>query len=212
MGLSDKPYGLLRRYPAKGTSTGAVLVLHGGKERSQATARWFNPGVLRCWLLARSLHHAVRDEGVDVWRVRYNLRGWNEPQFSALGDARSALNDVRLSGQLPIVLVGHSMGGRVALRLGGEAQVVGLVLLAPWIPRTEPLEQLAGQHLAFAHGSADRVTNPKWSKEFADRAVEVAAEVSYQVIEGDGHSLLKKRTTWDRFVADSVRKFLVEAR
>lgn len=208
MGQSEKPFGLLRHYRATGTPIGAVLVLHGGKERSEATARWFNPGVLRCWLLARSLHRTVRAEGVDVWRVRYNLRGWNEPQFSALGDATSALETVRSATSLPIVLVGHSMGGRVAIRLGGEARIAGLVLLAPWIPPSDPIDQLVGQRLAFAHGSSDRVTNPAWSRACADRAAELGAEVSYQLIENDGHALLKKRTVWDQFVATSVIKFL----
>ena len=34
---------------------------------------------------------------------------------------------------VPIALVGHSMGGRVALHLAGEADVVVVAALAPWI-------------------------------------------------------------------------------
>ncbi|WP_438949092.1 LLM class flavin-dependent oxidoreductase, partial [Streptomyces harbinensis] len=35
-------------------------------------------------------------------------------------------------GPVPVVLVGHSMGGRAALRAAGHPAVTGVVALAPW--------------------------------------------------------------------------------
>ena len=96
------------------------------------------------------MHPFARDlaalgDDLAVAQLRYRLRGWNDTGDDALADVAFALDtlDARYGG-VPIVLVGHSMGGRAALRSAGHPTVRGVVALAPWLPGTEPVEQLAG--------------------------------------------------------------------
>ncbi|MGR4852480.1 alpha/beta fold hydrolase [Streptomyces sp. LARHCF252] len=50
-------------------------------------------------------------------------------------DARRALGELaRRAGDVPVVLVGHSMGGRAALRAADAPQVRAVPALAPWCP------------------------------------------------------------------------------
>ncbi|MFE9225855.1 alpha/beta fold hydrolase [Streptomyces massasporeus] len=66
----------------------------------------------------------------------------------------------RLAGAVPVVLVGHSMGGRAALRAAGHPQVRALLALAPWWPPGEPAQPLTGRRLVVPHGERDRITAP----------------------------------------------------
>lgn len=58
----------------------------------------------------------------------------------------------RRFGATPVVMLGHSLGGRAAVRSAGAAGVRGVVALAPWLPEDEPVDQLAGRALAILHG------------------------------------------------------------
>ena len=71
---------------------------------------------------------------------------------------------------MPIVLVGHSMGGRAALRAGGDPQVAAVCALAPWTPPGEPVGHLRDQTVAILHGRGDRWVPAKLSADFAVRA------------------------------------------
>ncbi|WP_420712490.1 alpha/beta hydrolase, partial [Streptomyces sp. SPB78] len=75
-------------------------------------------------------------------------------------------------GDRPVVLLGHSMGGRAALRAAGHPTVRGIVALAPWCPEGEPVAQLAGRELVILHGDQDRVTSPDASWRLLARARE----------------------------------------
>ena len=97
----------------------AVLVLHGGSADSFASTRWRDLAVLRLWPVARAIARDVPD--ATVYRLRFSIRGWNGSGDAALRDARWALDIIRnREPGIPIVLVGHSLGGRVALRVGGD--------------------------------------------------------------------------------------------
>src|SRR5262249_53114230 len=73
---------------------------------------------------------------VDVRRVQYRLRGWNGPRLDAVRDTKRMLNDLlRRFEPKSIVLVGHSMGGRVAAHLSADADIGAVVALAPWWER-----------------------------------------------------------------------------
>lgn len=94
-----------------------VLLLHGGRADGFAPVRAFDPAVLRLVPFGRSV---VRASGgrIALARLRYTVRGWNGDLASPLADARWALDQIDARfGHLPIGLVGHSMGGRVALRV-----------------------------------------------------------------------------------------------
>ncbi len=83
--------------------------------------------VLRMVPFAWALRNAGARRGVAVWRVRYRVRGWNGPAPSPVTDVENVLERVRLAYgiDVPVVLVGHSMGGRTALRVAGHPNVRG---------------------------------------------------------------------------------------
>jgi pimeloyl-ACP methyl ester carboxylesterase len=109
--------------------------------------------------------------GVALGTVRYRCRGWNGDRADTGTDARAAPDALeRTVGPVPVVLVGHSLGGRAALRVADHPLVRGVVALAPWCPPDEPVAGLAGQRAVLLHCPRDRVTDPHGSGEFVRRA------------------------------------------
>jgi dienelactone hydrolase len=109
---------------------------------------------------------------------------------------------------VPIVLVGHSMGGRVALRVADAALVVGVVGLAPWCDPADPVRQLAGQDVLIAHGTRDRITSPAGSLAFAQRAQDVGAHVERLEIDGETHAMLRRPRLWHELASGYVLRRL----
>lgn len=205
---ADTPHrpGLRIRPSRTGRTDAVVLTLHGGKARSKAPARKHQLAYLRMAAVARSLHRATADTNTAVWLVRNRVRGWNEPELDAVADARQALHTVyERHPQAGIVLVGHSLGGRVALRLAAEPKVIGICALAPWTEPDEPVEQLADTPVLIVHGSVDRVTSPETSKIVARRAAERNPLVRNALITGAGHAMLRHRQEWSTLTRRFVR-------
>ena len=59
-------------------------------------------------------------------------------------------------GDLPVGLVGHSLGGRAALLAGGEPGVRCVVALNPWVYPYDDAD-LTGRAVLVLHGTDDRV-------------------------------------------------------
>ncbi len=185
--------------------------MHGGRVRSlEPTSAW-QPAVLRLTLLAGAISGRLRRRGIAVARLRFGVRGWNDPAGSPVLDARWALQQLRQQADVPIVVVGHSMGGRTAVRVAADPGVTGVIGLAPWLPPDEPVRPLTGRRLAIAHGTADRITDPALSAAFADRARAVASEVSLQFIPGDGHAMLRRAPAWDQLVIGQASAMLSQS-
>ena len=187
-----------------------VLVLPGGTARSVVAARGWQLAQLRMIPFARVARGAVAREAsagrpAAVWRLRYRVRGWNAPRLDPVQDARWALAEVqRRHPAAQVVLIGHSMGGRAALRCAADPNVVGVCALAPWIEPGEPVDQLAGLALVIAHGDRDRITDPRMSAAYAERAAAAGADVRLQIMPGDGHGMLRHASRWNAV----VRKFV----
>ena len=212
--------------PARGTTRAVVLVLHGGKEHSYEHSDPMHFSSRRMQPFARALHRQGAAHGVAVWSVRYRVRGWNPPEASPVADARWALDEVRRRhGDVPVVLLGHSMGGRVACHVLGDPSVVAMAALAPWLP-DEPVADARDRDLLVAHAVVDSWTSPRQSRDWADRAREVARSVSYVRVRRTGHFLLRRHRLWtqlavgfclgelgvDARVGRTARRLLTEGR
>lgn len=190
---------------AKGVTSAVVLVLPGGKADSFDPTDTRQLTAVRMRPFASALHRRGARRGLSVWTVRYRYRGWNGEEMSPVADARWALDEVRRRhGDVPVVLVGHSMGGRTALRVAGDDQVRGVAALAPWLLDTEPVDQLAGRRVLIAHGNLDAVTSPRASRRYADRAAQVSDDVTYVAVRGDLHAMLLRWPQWHRLATGFV--------
>ncbi len=198
--------------PAAGEVRAVVLVLHGGKAVSHEPSRARHLSAARLVPVARRLHRELAPLGVEVRMVRYRYRGWNRTEASPVADAVWALAQIREAHPgLPIVLVGHSMGGRAALRVAGDPSVVGVVALAPWCEQADPVEQLAGQRLRILHGSRDKWTDPRASAALAERAAALGADVRWTDMGPVGHFMLRHRSRWAELVVYLVSDALLAA-
>ena len=198
----------LECWPGEGTPTGAVLALHGGRVRGHRQVGRLDLPVLRMRCLARAVHQQVAPHGVAVWVLRFDVQGWNGIEASPVDDARQALQEIARHGNPPVVILGHSMGGRTAMRVAGEPNVCGVVALAPWLPAGEPMGDLTDRRLLIAHGTGDRTTDPRLSRSYASKAWGVATKVRHIDVEGDGHALLRRPTTWNRIAGDAALEML----
>ena len=182
--------------PAVGETRAVVVVLHGGKEHSFEESEPMHLSSRRMRPFARALHRQGARHGVAVWSVKYRVRGWNGREMSPVHDARWALDELRRRhGEVPVVLVGHSMGGRTAVHVLGDPNVVAMVGLAPWLP-DEPVDVARGRDVLIAHGVIDRWTNPRETAAWAEQALPLARSITYVRVRRSGHFLLRRARLW----------------
>jgi pimeloyl-ACP methyl ester carboxylesterase len=182
--------------------TGVVVVAHGGRSVSSEPTTAFQPAVLRMVPLARAIRHALRGSGAVVVRPRFRLRGWNGEQALPVHDLGGILDDIgRRFGPVPIVLVGHSMGARAALRVAGHPAVSAVAGLAPWLPPGEPVGQLAGRRVLLVQGNADAITRPDDTWAYAERARSVAEVTAVEIRHVD-HAMLRRASLWHSIAAE----------
>jgi hypothetical protein len=76
--------------------------------------------------------------------------------------------------------------------------------LAPWLPPGERVDQLAGQRVLLAHGSADSVTRPgdPWAYVRRARAV---TPVTALGVRGGGHAMMRRAGLWHAIAAGFAR-------
>ncbi|HEX3707547.1 MAG TPA: alpha/beta fold hydrolase [Mycobacteriales bacterium] len=214
--MSHAPSGTataeLTAYSSPDRVRAVALVLPGGKADSYEAAIPTQLTAVRMRPFARALARSGAEHGLAVSMLRYRYRGWNGIEASPTSDARWALDEVRRAhGDIPVVLVGHSMGGRTSLRVADDASVVGVVALAPWLSGQDPVAQLVGKRTLIAHGNLDFVTSPRASRSFAARAAAAGADVTYQVIHGDSHAMLLRPLRWHHLTTRTTLDFLDQA-
>ena len=187
---------------------GVVLILHGGAEASRMPVAWWRLAVLRMVPFASTITRRSGDDLV-VLRLKYRVRGWNGTRQDPVQDARWALDRIRhtIPG-VPVVVVGHSMGGRVALHLSAERDVVGVAALAPWV-ESDVRQPPPGVAVLLMHGSSDHVTDPRRTEVVARRYAQAGVDLRYVRVEGGTHTMLKDAALWHDTVADFVTDVLL---
>lgn len=197
--------------------TAAVLVFHGGAATSPKRVSPFSPAVLRLVPVAHAVARNVTDAA--VYRLRFSVRGWNGDGADVLGDAGWALDEIagRHPG-LPIVVVGHSLGGRVAMHVAGRtvgsdgsSTVVGAVGLAPWVDPADPVDLLNGVPLSVVQGTRDRIVPEPSTRPWLARASAAGARIESTIIPGAGHAMLRYYRRWHQLTADGVVSVLEAA-
>lgn len=203
---------ILKVLAPAGPVRGVALVLHGGKSQSRDPVQAHHLSPARMVPFAKDLHRAGRRHGLAVWILRNSVRGWNGADMSPLQDARWALQLVREQHpDVPVFLVGHSMGGRTALAAADDPQVAAVVALAPWLDPASPTAGVAGRRVLIVHGTLDRWTSPAASFAFAQRAAGSAAGMQYVSLSGAGHFMLRKVRLWHSLATGFVLKAFAES-
>jgi len=199
---------LPRGEAASATTTGVVLVAHGGQASSTERTSPLQPAVLRMIPVGAAIRNALRGSGATVQRSRFRVRGWNGAQASPVGDLDRALDEIAATfGPVPVVLVGHSMGARAAVRAAGHPAVSAVAGLAPWLPLGEPADHLAERSLLLVHGTSDGITSPAETWAFADRARAVTEVAAIEVRDGD-HPMVRRARLWHAIAAEFARAAL----
>jgi pimeloyl-ACP methyl ester carboxylesterase len=204
------PRGDAGHGPGEGqaVTVGVVLVAHGGQASSTQPTSALQPAVLRMIPVTGAIRRGLWGSGAVVRRPRFRLRGWNGAQASPVGDLIQALDAIVTGyGPVPVVLVGHSMGARAALRVAGHPAVSAVAGLAPWLPPGEPVDQLAGRRVMLVHGTADGITSPAGTWAYAERARLVTHVAAIEVRDGD-HPMLRRARLWHAVAAEFARTAL----
>ncbi|EGE43114.1 alpha/beta family hydrolase [Streptomyces griseus] len=199
---------------AQRPASAAVLVLHGGRETGTGpppSGPLNLPGT-RMLPFVRAVARATRASGDEVLvrQVRYAHRGWNGARADPLHDAVAALDALREEAgeELPVVLLGHSMGARAALRAAGHPLVRGVVGLAPWCPPGDPVTQLAGRDIVLVHSNRDRMTSPQATQSLTARARRAGARSCMVTVRGGDHAMIRRAAAWHRLTTALVTGLL----
>jgi len=191
------------RVPARPEA--AVLVLHGGAARpGPVEVSPAQLSVLRMVPVAQRIGRAGRGR-LAVHRLLNSARGW-DTTTTPVDDVRWALARLRERyPDLPVGLVGHSLGGRAALLAGAADGVRAVVALNPWVYPYDDAD-LAGRRVLVVHGTEDRVASIERARAVV-RNLRAHTEVELVEVPGGKHAMLRHGSVFERAAAG----FLVES-
>lgn len=183
--------------------------MHGGASRPQSPM--VSPtqlSVLRMIPIARRIARVGRRR-LAVVRLLNSTRGWDAHR-TPVDDAHWALDQLaeRYGHDLPVGLVGHSLGGRAALLAADHRAVCSVVALNPWVYPTDGRRDLSGRQVLIVHGDADRIADPA-------RAAGVAADLqrstsaAFVSVSGAKHAMLSRHDVFSGLAAEFTRAVLL---
>lgn len=178
-----------------------VLVLHGGaSRRDDPRVSPTQLSVLRMVPVARRVARAA-PRRLAVFRLLNSTRGW-DTRHTPEDDVHWAVDQLRdrLGSDLPVGLVGHSLGGRAAILAAALPEVRSVVALNPWVYPGDGRIDLAGRRVLIVHGTNDRIASPEHSATVA-RDLARTAEVSYVRVAGAKHAMLRRGSQFERLAA-----------
>lgn len=203
--MQRKESALIVRHAPEQPASAAIVTLHGGQEVSRRSVRPWQPAALRMHPVLRAAATAAPAD-VLLGQVHYRYRGWNTGDPA--DDALRALDELAELAEAPVVLVGHSMGARAALRAASHPLVRGVLALAPWCPPEDPVAHLGEVPIVLLHGDRDRVTAPAESVDYVRRAREAGTPAGVVMLRGGGHAMLRRSGDWHRATAEVVAQLL----
>ena len=179
---------------------GIVVVLHGGgARRGRMMVSPTQLSVVRMIPIAARIASATRGRAA-VFRLLNSVRGWDS-SHTPVQDAHWAMDQLKgRFGDLPVCLVGHSLGGRAALLAAGSPGVISVVALAPWVYPQEGGD-VTGRHILIVHGTNDRVASMKNAESVA-RRLATTGVVSLVRIRGGKHAMLSHHRAFSRLATD----------
>jgi hypothetical protein len=182
-------------------ATVVALVMHGGAVDGLEPNRPWSHNVARLVPFARALRGVPGP--MAVARLRFRVRGWNG-EAMPVEDARWALSQVRAAYPgVPIALVGHSMGGRVAMFVGDEPDVRLVIGLAPWVEPGDP-HPGAGRRTVLIHGDRDVICSLARSRRAVEQMRAEGLDASLVRVARADHAMLVRARLWTALVTGVV--------
>jgi alpha/beta superfamily hydrolase len=177
-----------------------VLVMHGGAIEGFEPNHPWSHNVARLVPFARALKKVPGP--LAVARLRFRVRGWNGDM--PVADARWAVRQIRETyPDAPIALVGHSMGGRVAMHVGEDDGVRLVIGLAPWIEPSDPIPG-DGRRTVLIHGDRDVICALSRSRERVEKMQADGLDASLVRVARSDHAMLVRAHLWTVLVTEIV--------
>lgn len=164
--------------------------------------------VVRMIPIAQRVARAGRRR-LAVYRLLNSTRGW-DTSHTPVDDVHWAIDQLRhgFGSDLPVGLVGHSLGGRAAILAGDRPEVRSVVALNPWVYPADGEVDLAGRRVLVVHGTDDRIAAPERSAAAA-RLLARTADVAYVRVAGGKHAMLRRHADFDRLAATFMASTLL---
>ncbi|KRB76344.1 hypothetical protein ASE01_15210 [Nocardioides sp. Root190] len=190
---------------------GIVLLVHGGaSRRGRMMVSPTQLSVLRMIPIARRVARAGQGR-LAVHRLLNSYRGW-DTSHTPVHDIEWAVGQVleRYGPDVPICLVGHSLGGRASILAAGLPAVRSVVALAAFVyPTDADRLGLRDRQILFVHGLRDRIAPAQRAQQLAERLAR-SNRVGFIAIRNGKHAMLAEHREFGGAAVDFVGATLLD--
>lgn len=208
--MTTFPSGALLKGEVHPDTEAVAVLLHGASVGSSGSTSWYTPAPMRMQLFAPAIRTRSRGR-IAVLRLRHPDRDFRSVFKGALGDTAALLSHVqRIAPRARVGLVGHSNGGRVALKLSSDSRVSAVAALAPWIASWDRFTPRPGAPVLLMHGALDTITEPAKTEELATRLRARGCTVDSEIVAAENHYLVARASYWHRRVGSFLAEHLLD--